>query len=58
MDKPLTVEDKNALCAELDFRDERGRVLGWTSIKKSLKFWEYNVIDKHTKKGDYSIISF
>lgn len=55
---PLTVIDKDKICEELNFRDKRGRLVGWTTIKKSLKYFGYEVTEKHTRKnGDYTIIS-
>ena len=57
LDKPLTVEDKDRLCAELGFKDKWNRPLGWTSIKKSLKFSFFKVTEKRTKKERYTIVS-
>lgn len=57
LDKPLTVEDKDRLCTELGFKDKWNRPLGWTSIKKSLKFSFFKVTEKRTKKERYTIVS-
>lgn len=53
----LYAEDKKELCEELNIRDERGRLLKWPNIKKSLRFSDFKVIDKQEKNGcRYSII--
>lgn len=58
LDKPLTTEDKSTICAEINGRDARGRLLGWTNIKKSLKWSGFTVTDKRKFGGEsYSIIS-
>lgn len=54
---PLTVSDKNKICAELDFRDKRGRLVGWTTIKKSLKYFGYEVTEKKSGSERFTIIS-
>jgi hypothetical protein len=54
----LRKEDKEEICNELNLKDSRGRPFGWTNIKRSLQFSGYSVQDKHTRKGDYSIISY
>ena len=54
----LHKEDKEEICNELNLKDSRGRPFGWTNVKRSLRFSGYSVQDKHTRKGDYSIISY
>lgn len=57
LNRRLYVEDKKELCEELNIRDERGRLLKWPNIKKSLRFSDFKVIDKQEKNGcRYSII--
>lgn len=41
----------------LSLINNRGRLLGWTNIKKSLKFSLFKVIEKRTKKERYTIVS-
>ena len=57
IDKPLTVEDKDRLCTELGFKDNRGRLLGWTNIKKSLKFSFFKVTEKKSGSKRYTVVS-
>lgn len=57
LDKPLSKEDKDKLCAELGFKDKWNRLLGWTSIKKSLKFSMFKVTEKKSGSVRYTIIS-
>ena len=57
LNKPLSKEDKNALCAELDLRDNRGRVLGWNNVKKRLIADGLTITDKSGTNGRYSVIS-
>ena len=57
LDKPLTVEDKDRLCVELGFKDNRGRLLGWTNIKKSLKFSFFKVTEKKSGSKRYTVVS-
>ena len=53
----LSTEDKEELCRELNFRDKRGRLIGWTTIKKALKFNYFEVYNTHKRTGDYSLIT-
>lgn len=57
LNKPLSKEDKNALCAELDLRDSRGRIVGWHNVKKKLITDGFKIIDKSGTTGRYSVIS-
>lgn len=55
--RKLYEEDKIELYTELNIRDERGRLLKWPSIQRSLKFSDYQVTNKQDKYGRrYSII--
>lgn len=56
--RKLYEEDKIALYTELNIRDERGRLLKWPSIQRSLRFSGFHVTNKQDKNGyRYSIIS-
>ena len=57
LDIPLYTEDKEALCTELKLKDSRGRVMGWTTIKKGLEQKGYTINNTHTRNGDYSVIT-
>ena len=56
LDKPLTVEDKDRLCAELGFKDKWNRLLGWTSIRKLLVKANYKFDKKRIGTKDYDLI--
>lgn len=56
LNKKLYKQDKVELCKYLDFKNECGRVLGWTTVKKILVADGYVVEDKHTKSERYSTI--
>lgn len=57
LDKPLSKEDKDKLCAELGFKDKWNRLLGWKAIKKSLTFSMFKVTEKKSGSVRYTIIS-
>lgn len=56
LNKSLTTDDKNNLCAYIDARDNRNRLLGWTNIKKSLVASGYEVIEKKNDSTRYTVI--
>lgn len=59
LNRPLYVEDKDALCKELIIVDERGRRYKWPNIKKSLLHSDFKVTDKRDIDGRrYSIIEW
>lgn len=56
LDVPLYKEDKDKLCRKLSLKNEKGRLLKWTSIKTRLEKNGYIVMDNRTNKARYSII--
>ena len=58
LNKPLYTEDKHRLCTELNVGDSRGRLVGWTTVKRALTLNGFCVKDIHTRIGDYSIITY
>ena len=58
LNKPLYIKDKHRLCTELNVGDSRGRLVGWTTIKRVLTSNGFGITDIHTRTGDYSIITY
>lgn len=59
LNRPLYVEDKEALCRELIIVDNRGRRYKWPNIRKTLIFSGFNITDGRDKDGRrYSIITW
>lgn len=56
IDKKLYKNDKSALCKYLDFKNECGRTLGWTTVKEILADYGYVIKDGRTNKDRYTII--
>lgn len=54
--KKLYKEDKDGLCSELGIRDDRGRLVGWTTVKKILVDNGYIVSEKKNNNIRFSII--
>ena len=54
--KKLYKEDKDVLCSELGIRDDRGRLVGWTTVKKILVDNGYVVSEKKNNNIRFSII--
>lgn len=48
LDRPLTTEDKKRLALELNWTDDRGRVMKWTGVKNALVESGYEV--KNTQR--------
>ena len=46
LDRPLTKEDKDALCEELNIFDSNGRLAKWTTVKKLLEKNGYTIENK------------
>ena len=46
LNKPLTKEDKDALCEELNIFDSNGRLAKWTTVKNRLKEQGYTIEEK------------
>ncbi len=56
LDKKLNKQEKDILCAELGFKDKKGRILKWNSIKAKLEKSGYIIYDFHTRTERYSEI--
>lgn len=56
LNKPLSKEDKNTICAEFGLTNDKGRLLGWTSIKKLLVKANYKFDKKRMGTKDYDLI--
>jgi hypothetical protein len=56
LSKKLYKQDKETLCQELNFRDNRNRLIGWNTIKKILIDNGYIVSDKKNDNVRFSII--
>jgi hypothetical protein len=54
----LFKEDKSELCGELNVRNNQGKVMGWTTIKKMLENQGYRITDGRQSDKRYSIIWF
>lgn len=52
----LTKKDRDKLCADLGFKDGKGRLLKWPSIKKKLLYNGYIISEERTSKERYVII--
>lgn len=48
LNRPLTKEDKDSLCEELNIFDSKGRLVKWTTVKKMLEQNGYTIKDKTT----------
>lgn len=57
LDRRLTPDDKKELCGDLSFKDERGRTLGWRTVKPLLQAQGYEVLEKKSGGTRYTIIS-
>lgn len=57
LNNPLYKADKDALCEYLGLKDERGRVLGWTSVKKALIDAGYEIQEKKSGATRFTIIN-
>lgn len=56
LNKPLSKEDKKSICAQLGLTNDKGRLLGWTSIKELLIKAGYILIERKIKGGARYII--
>lgn len=56
LDKPLSKEDKDRLCAEMAVMNSRRQLAGWQTVKKMLADAGYKVEDKRTAKARYTVI--
>lgn len=57
LDRDLYTEDKNKLCALLNIHNNKGRRVGWTTIKKKLKEAGYTLTERHPGSRRCTVIS-
>lgn len=57
MERPLFKSDRDKLCTTLQARDEWGKVVGWTTVKKKLAEEGYIITEGRTNNRRYYVIS-
>lgn len=57
MEKPLFKSDRNKLCELLQMKDEWGRIVGWTTVKKRLQEEGYIITEGRPNNRRYYVIS-
>ena len=57
LDRDLYTEDKKELCTLLNIHDNKGRRVGWTTIKKKLNEAGYTLTERHPGSRRCTVIS-
>ena len=57
VDRDLFTEDKQALCAILNIHDAKGRLVGWTTVKKKLEEAGYTLTERRHQNRRCVVIS-